>query len=575
MIFTLGVGDIDYDGENEIVTEVGYFELKVFQWNGTHYILEWSRPFQEDAHNEAMDINHIDSNNKEIIAIGIFELYVIGHDTDYVTIFESDTYTVNAQCLLMGDLDESGTNEIYVSIGSYIFIYGTDPWLLASLKASKTKVVVDEQVVFDGSFSKGPGILEYYFNYGDGADSGWTYDSITSHSYSDAGTYTVSLTIRDEFGNESTNTAEVTISVLEHNIPPTAFIDYISPESPIEGNTVTFSGHGEDEDGTITSYLWTSDIDGDLGDSNSFSISTLSVGTHSIFFKVKDDRDTWSDYDNETLVVEPKAPDQNQVPRAYIDKISPSRGTEGETITFEGHGIDDDGTIISYLWESDIDGILSDVDTFSSSTLSAGTHSITFKVKDDGDSWSEPDFASLTIDPIIQNEAPTASIDFVAPNPAPQGETITFEGHGVDSDGSIISYSWESDIDGILSSERTFSTSSLSIGEHVITFKVQDDKEVWSEPEILTLVVNEKGGGGSSGSSESDDVTHTVIFLGILTFAIVFTIFLVVAISKKKSESSLGVTSCPNCSSYFRVTSPVRPLAVQCPICDQNTVLYE
>ncbi|UCG68989.1 MAG: VCBS repeat-containing protein [Thermoplasmata archaeon] len=575
MIFTLGVGDIDYDGENELVSEVGYFELKVFQWNGTYYVLEWSTTFYEDAHNEAMDINHIESNNKEIIAFGTFELYVIGHGTDYEIFFESETYTVTVQCLFMGDVDESGTNEIFVSIGSYVFIYGKEQWLFASLKPSKTSADVDEEIVFDGSFSKGPGTLEYFFDYGDGTDSGWTTESVTTHRYSNTGTYTASLKIRDQFGNESTNIAEVSITILEPNIAPTAFIDGISPNPAYEGDSVSFSGHGQDEDGFITDYIWISDINGELNSLDSFSLSSLSVGTHTISFRVMDDRETWSDYVNKTLVIDPMVPDDNQIPRAYISSVSPKRGFEGEEITFTGYGIDDDGNITSYSWESDIDGILSNKDTFGTSFLSVGTHMISFKVKDDNDAWSEPDTATLIIDPEIQNRVPEAFIDFVAPNPATAGEIVTFQGHGVDEDGIITSYSWESDIDGDLGSKRSFSTSTLSVGEHIITLKVQDDKEAWSESESITLEVKDKDDKGTSDTGDSNGLLQTLVFLGILTFAIIFTIILVFTLSKKKSGTGSETMSCPNCASFFRVPSSSRPIAVLCPICDENIVLYD
>jgi len=54
-------------------------------------------------------------------------------------------------------------------------------------------------------------------------------------------------------------------------------------------------------------------------------------------------------------------------------------------------------------------------------------------------------------------------------------------GHGTDSDGGdIFAYSWRSDIDGVLSSSASFSTSALSTGQHTIYFKVQDDMGSWS-----------------------------------------------------------------------------------------------
>ena len=68
---------------------------------------------------------------------------------------------------------------------------------------------------------------------------------------------------------------------------------------------MSFSGHGTDTDGTITGYNWRSSIDSQLNTESSFSTSSLSVGTHTIYFKVKDDDGAWSTEDTETLVINP------------------------------------------------------------------------------------------------------------------------------------------------------------------------------------------------------------------------------------------------------------------------------
>jgi len=75
---------------------------------------------------------------------------------------------------------------------------------------------------------------------------------------------------------------------------PTAQIDQIDPGAIVVGDAISFTGSGIDSDGTITGYSWRSNIDGELGSASSFSTSDLSVGTHTIYFKVQDDNDIWS-----------------------------------------------------------------------------------------------------------------------------------------------------------------------------------------------------------------------------------------------------------------------------------------
>lgn len=86
---------------------------------------------------------------------------------------------------------------------------------------------------------------------------------------------------------------------------------------------------------------------------------------------------------------------------------------------------------------------------------------------------------------------PVATIDSISPSPAKSGESVTFSGHGTDSDGTITGYQWTSSRDGALSSAASFSTSSLSTGTHTITFTVTDNDGLTSSEATATLVVGE------------------------------------------------------------------------------------
>jgi lysophospholipase L1-like esterase len=90
------------------------------------------------------------------------------------------------------------------------------------------------------------------------------------------------------------------------------------------------------------------------------------------------------------------------------------------------------------------------------------------------------------------NLPPTATIDSILPNPALPGETVTLTGSGSDSDGTVTGYNWRSSIDGQLSSAASFSTSSLSGGNHTIYFRVQDDKEAWSQEVVKIISITDQ-----------------------------------------------------------------------------------
>ena len=86
---------------------------------------------------------------------------------------------------------------------------------------------------------------------------------------------------------------------------------------------------------------------------------------------------------------QPSEIDSNQPPKAYIDSISPTEASEGELISFDGHGTAIDGSVVAYHWRSSIDGALSSKASFDASGLSEGEHVIYFRVQDNNDAWSE------------------------------------------------------------------------------------------------------------------------------------------------------------------------------------------
>jgi len=93
-------------------------------------------------------------------------------------------------------------------------------------------------------------------------------------------------------------------------------------------------------------------------------------------------------------------------------------------------------------------------------------------------------------DGYIPNVLPVATIDEITPNPAYFGSSVSFKGTGTDTDGTIITYEWKSDLCGIFSSSEQTDYAGLSAGTHTITFRVKDNRGGWSSPVSSTLVIN-------------------------------------------------------------------------------------
>jgi parallel beta-helix repeat protein len=170
------------------------------------------------------------------------------------------------------------------------------------------------------------------------------------------------------------------------NNAPTAYMPTVYPSSINFEDYVSFSGGGKDTDGYIVAYYWRSSIDGFINDEKSFSSNELSIGTHQIYFKVRDNDGEWSTEKSTYITVSNNV---NKAPIALIIYVKPEAVYNGEMVYFKGEGIDTDGTITNYKWESNIDGLLGELETFSLNTLSTGTHTISFRVQDDRGEWSK------------------------------------------------------------------------------------------------------------------------------------------------------------------------------------------
>jgi len=264
------------------------------------------------------------------------------------------------------------------------------------------------------------------------------------------------------------------------NRAPAAHIDSVSPGLALEGTLVRLSASGIDDTG-IDRYIWSSSIDGVIyaGPLAGITLSNLSAGHHTLTLRVQDEDGVPSDEVTTTITVHSR-------PLATTITISPELALDTATIAFTGEG-QDDGAIVRYVWTSSIDGEFHNGSSpsFTSTSLSPGAHTIHLRVQDDHGAWSEEITASLLL-----HTKPRAYIDSMVPSTPIEGEAVRFLGSGMD-DGSITRYLWTSSLDGELydGGESELVHPGLSQGEHVITLKVQDDHEVWSEEVSATLTV--------------------------------------------------------------------------------------
>ncbi len=322
------------------------------------------------------------------------------------------------------------------------------------------------------------------------------------------------------------------------NVPPVAAIDSISPSPALIDTPVTFTGQGDDLDGTISGYSWDSSLNGHLGDTRSYTTtaSQLSPGTHTISFTVVDNDGKASAPVTRTLVV------QSTINEVIIDNGDPETSFTGVWQVSGGpnpwNPADPSPTS---LWSRDGDTYtwtftpsVSGNYEFSmwwtqypsrspnipvSIAFDGGTDTVTINQQTNGGKWntinSYPFVAGAHYKITITaapggsqsystcadavrfvytgsiNQSPVATIDVINPKVVEPGDEINFQGSGVDNDGTVENYEWFSDLDGNLSNQAIFSTTSLTQGTHTIFFRVQDDQGAWSKYAVALVVVRD------------------------------------------------------------------------------------
>jgi len=219
------------------------------------------------------------------------------------------------------------------------------------------------------------------------------------------GEHTIFLKVRDNEGEWSMEVS-VPLVITGPNAVPVADIEMISPSPSDRGEEVFFMGSGEDSDGRITGYRWTSDIDGLLSDNAEFSTRELFTGEHIISLVVRDDEGRESKPDTRKHIVNKP----NRSPTCNILAIEPENPKEGEPVILTAGGEDMDGEVVDYYWNSSRDGFLGTGEILVvESGLSYGNHTIELVAEDDDGGVSE--IVSRDISVTWEDILPTLTVE--------------------------------------------------------------------------------------------------------------------------------------------------------------------
>ncbi len=210
-------------------------------------------------------------------------------------------------------------------------------------------------------------IASYEWDFGDGATAS---GATATHNYAVGGTYTVTLTVTDNLGGQSTLEQEVLVADPPPNQAPVAAFDAVGGELSGAFNAAAST----DSDGSIASYDWDFG-DGETGSGVSVNHNYGVGGTYTVTLTVTDNQGAQSTLVQEVLVADPPP---NQAPVAAFDAV----GGELSGAFNAAASTDSDGSIASYDWDFG-DGQTGSGQSTNHSYAAAGSYTVTLTVTDD------------------------------------------------------------------------------------------------------------------------------------------------------------------------------------------------
>jgi|GEM_PF-900421 len=362
---------------------------------------------------------------------------------------DGDTLTVTGY-------DDDDPNDV-----SYVYVTSSgEPQ--ATIDVYPSSGVPSTTFYFDGSHSfdnQDHFDIEYRWDLdGDGTfEIAWGDETNPTYKYAIAGTYTVSLEVRDSDGY--TDQVSTTITISGSNLAPEADFSITSDSGLTDktmgttGTTFTFNAAGcKDEEDPSSDLQVRWDFEGDGDYDTSFSTTKTAQhqysdpGTYTVRVEV---RDTFGETDTAEGTVTVVS---NDAPVATFS-VSPLSGTPGTTFDFDASDVSDSQDKTTYLqvrWDFDGDG---DYDTsFDTDKTTShqyddpGTYIVTMQVKDT-DSFTNEAEATITV---YDSTAPHAILNVDVQN-GTFSTAFHFDGSGSydgETDSEDLYFRWDTDYTG-------------------------------------------------------------------------------------------------------------------------------
>jgi len=320
-----------------------------------------------------------------------------------------------------------------------------------------------ESVFFDAGASSDPNgeIVSFAWVFGDGTiGEGQT----ANHTYSEVGTYTVSLTATDNKGEvgqwrQKVRVATSSPPIVDFSVRSTSSTGVLQSLDELE-----FIDESADIAGEVVAWAW------DLGDGSSAEgESTVHAyqkgGEYIVALTATDDQ-------GETAIQTQALRIANRVPVARFS-FTPQLPNEGQEVLFEARdSTDQDGCVVRYEWDFNDDAridLTSERGNATHAFSEGGQHTVTLRVLDDQGALSLP----CSVETYI-NQCPVAAfqISDFSPN---EGEEVRFTDCSSDPDPEGVLDNWRWDFgDGASSEQASASHVYQADGQYAVTLTVTD-----------------------------------------------------------------------------------------------------
>jgi parallel beta-helix repeat protein len=258
------------------------------------------------------------------------------------------------------------------------------PPIATILSITPSTATYEDTISFSGSGFDPDGDAITTYNWRSNKDGQLSNKASFNTNSLSVGTHIIYFKVYDgkDWSAEKTSTIDIQQKETQtQNHLPIAVINLITPNPATLGQAVQLQGYATDQEHNIIQWKWTSSIDGIIGSQQNITLTNLSIGTHTIYFQVKNDINQWSNHDTEQLIIQniTTTPEPLQ---PLADAGGPYSGILKTEILFDAsNAYNPNGETLQYSWDFG-DGNTSTGKTIPHSYNKTGTYTVTLTIHD-------------------------------------------------------------------------------------------------------------------------------------------------------------------------------------------------